>query len=144
MMESQFWNEKVTLSTMTSSSYSPWHHRLLVRRVIVLLLLAVVFAAAFIPLAGQLAGGKWHKLIHIGVFAAIGMLGQWALPRTPMHFNLGFAVLLAIAHETCEIVGHHHYLEINDVIIDSVGGMLGVCMMSLLQSGYRRFSHSGS
>ncbi|MZI92862.1 hypothetical protein F9817_06595 [Vibrio sp. CAIM 722] len=94
--------------------------------------LLVLFAGAYIPEVGKLAW-PWHFQLHFLAFMIVGGVISWTMSSIGWRWHTFIAVLIPLAHETCEIWGHSHGLETKDIAIDVVGSLAGVLLINLYQ-----------
>lgn len=95
------------------------------RGLVVGAMLAGLFIGAFIPAVGK-AAGPWHIELHFLAFALVGSVLTACLWRLHWYWHGIIIVVIPVIHEICEIWGHHHGLEVMDIIIDIGGGLTGV------------------
>jgi hypothetical protein len=91
---------------------------------LLVIVLSVLFIAAFIPAIGVKAA-PWHVEIHLLTYALVGALTYWTLARIKYYWLCLTVVFIPVMHEICEVWGHHHRLEVNDIIINLIGMLSG-------------------
>ncbi len=101
------------------------------RRVSLFCAIALTIAlllAGVMPSAGQVFGGDLHRRAHMTSFAALALTWRWALPRVPAWMVALGVVGFAFFHEAIEIFGHGHPYEMEDVLIDASGAVIGLIL----------------
>ncbi|MGO1298722.1 MAG: hypothetical protein ACTMIA_15665 [Vibrio sp.] len=88
-------------------------------------MLTGLFMGAFIPAVGK-AAGPWHIELHFLAFVIVGSVIAACLWQLHGMWHCLLITAIPIAHEVCEIWGHHHGLEHMDIVIDIGGGIVGV------------------
>lgn len=121
-----------SIMTMTQFFYSR-----LWRMSLYLLMLITLFTGAYVPKVGAVAW-RWHVEAHFLSFLIVGLMTSWALSQLRWFWQVLLVMVIPLAHETCEIWGHVHRLEVHDIYIDIAGGLCGVLLAHLLAYGYRR------
>lgn len=100
---------------------------------IFLSLLSALFVAAYVPPMSANMVGPWHFSMHFVAFAVLGGLTGWALSCLAGFWQTLLLVVIPCVHEICEITGHHHRLEYNDIMVDIVGGIIGLMLIKLVK-----------
>jgi len=101
------------------------------RRVSLFCAIALTIAlllAGVMPSAGQAFGGDLHRKAHLISFAALALAWRWALPRVPAWMVALGVIGFAFFHEAIEIFGHGHPYEMEDVLIDASGAVIGLML----------------
>jgi len=101
------------------------------RRVSLFCAIALTIAllvAGVMPSAGQAFGGDLHRKAHLISFAALALAWRWALPRVPTSIVALGVIGFAFFHEAIEILGHGHRYEMEDVLIDASGAVIGLIL----------------
>ncbi|MCE0492897.1 hypothetical protein [Vibrio salinus] len=97
-----------------------------------LIVIAILFSAAFVPAIGVKAA-PWHIEIHFLTYAIVGVITYWTLSELAFYLLYSIITMIPVAHEICEIWGHHHHLEIQDIIINLIGMGTGTFIAILTQ-----------
>jgi VanZ family protein len=84
--------------------------------------------ASFLPTVGQTFGGDHHLSAHLISFAILALAWTWALTRAHTSIVALFVIGFGFLQEGIEIFGHGHPFEINDVVIDALGAIIGVML----------------
>lgn len=95
-------------------------------------MLVILFIYAYIPLSAVVVG-PWHFELHFVAFAIVGGVTGWALSCITGFWQALIIIALPFIHEICEIRGHQHPLEVNDIMVDIVGGIVGLLVIRLLK-----------
>jgi VanZ family protein len=69
-----------------------------------------------------------HISAHLISFFVLALAWTWALARAPTSLVALFVIGFGFLQEAIEIFGHGHPFEINDVVIDTLGAIIGVMM----------------
>jgi VanZ family protein len=77
---------------------------------------------------GQTFGADHHRSAHLISFAILALAWTLALTRAPTLVVALFVIGFGFLQEGIEIFGHSHPFEINDVVIDSLGAIIGVIL----------------
>ncbi len=83
------------------------------------------------PSAGQAFAGAHHRTAHLVSFAILAFTWQGALTRVPAWILALSVAGFGFLHEGVEVYGHVHPYEINDALIDALGGIVGVGLAQL-------------
>jgi hypothetical protein len=94
-------------------------------------LTVVLFVVGGQPDAGRPFVGMYHWLAHLGAYALIGVAYGFAMPRLAWPLVGLLVAALGGIHEYYEITAHDHPLELGDIGINALGGMLGALAKSL-------------
>jgi VanZ family protein len=109
-----------------------------VRRLIFGLAVLVSLVVLFLPASGvPSAPPGVDKLVHLGVFALLGLTGRWAgVPPLPLVLALaGYAGLSEVVQGALPI---GRSPEVLDAVIDCVGVSLGIALHEVLTRRARR------
>ncbi len=89
------------------------------------IVISILFIAAFIPSIG-IKAAPWHVEVHLLTYATVSILAYWTLSGLKFYWLWSIIILVPIAHEVCEIWGHYHRLEVNDIITNLIGTGIGI------------------
>lgn len=110
----------------------------IVRLAILAVILAGLFIGAYIPEVG-VAAGPWHVELHLLAFFLVGGAICWSLSMLAWWWSLLLAVMVPVAHEVCEMWGHHHGLEVGDIYIDCIGSLAAVALFMIGRACWLRY-----
>ncbi len=104
-----------------------------IARITALLLTLGLFTVGNLPNAGQAFPGILHWVAHFCAYALIAFTFSLGWPHRPaVHLGLLVTVLGAL-HETTEIITHHHPFETEDVMVNTLGALLGIAVHRLFR-----------
>jgi hypothetical protein len=101
------------------------------RRVSLFCAIALTIAllvASVMPSAGQAFAGELHRRAHLISFAVLALAWRWAVPQVPASLVALGVIGFAFFHEAVEIFGHGHPYEMEDVLIDASGALIGLIL----------------
>lgn len=91
------------------------------------IIISILFIAAFIPSIG-IKAAPWHVEAHLLTYATVAILSYWTLSGLKFYWLWPIIILVPIVHEFCEIWGHHHHLEMNDIMLNLTGTGIGILL----------------
>jgi uncharacterized membrane protein (DUF2068 family) len=106
--------------------------QLITSRVLAYILVIILFTAGSVPAVGEAFPGNLHWIAHLCAYSLIAASIGLGWPTRSMLFVAAVAGLIGLIHEITEIATHHHMLEWPDVMINSLGGLIGVVLQRVL------------
>lgn len=100
-------------------------------RVTAFLLILLLFTVGSLPEAGAAFPGMVHWIAHAGMYALIAFCVGLGWRQWPSYMVVALVALTGVAHESSEIVTHHHALEIGDLVVNASGALVGTLMQRL-------------
>lgn len=78
-------------------------------------------------------GAEVSKLGHLVVFMCLGMFVGWHYKRFGIYFSVAIVVAFASATEALQVLVNGRSPSVNDLLLDSTGGLLGlvICIIPL-------------
>ncbi len=99
-------------------------------RATTVLLILGLFTLGSMPAAGQAFTGTMHWVAHLSTFALIAFVFGLGWQRMQEAHIAAIVASIGCIHELTEIFTHSHGLEINDVVINAIGALIGVTILS--------------
>jgi VanZ family protein len=99
----------------------------------------VYLGASVMPSAGRTFSGEWHWSAHVFAFVILAIAWRGALPRVPALVVTLAVIGFGFVQEAIEMVGHAHAFEWRDAIVDTMGVIIGMLLVSLLVSHANRW-----
>lgn len=97
-------------------------------RALAIALTVFLFVIGGFPAAGQAFPGVAHWVAHLTAYAVIAFAYGLGWRKQPVILIAGFVAALGAIHECSEIFTHNHTLEIADVLVNSIGAVIGVAL----------------
>ncbi|MDC0611818.1 hypothetical protein OAP63_13880 [Vibrio sp.] len=97
-------------------------------------LLITLFIGAFLPQVGQ-AAGPWHSQLHILAYAVVGFVTYWSFTNIKALWSGTIILSIPVLHEVLEIWGHHHQLEVHDILLNLIGVVCGSLIAYFILNG---------
>jgi hypothetical protein len=102
-----------------------------IARVIAFLLILLLFTVGSLPETGAAFPGVMHWIVHVGMYALIAFTVGLGWQKWPAYMVVALVAMTGVAHESSEIVTHHHALEIGDLAVNALGALVGTLMQRL-------------
>jgi VanZ family protein len=92
---------------------------------------ACLFTIGSIPAAGLAFPGIMHWVAHTTAYAMIAFATSLGWEKWPVMRITAVVVAIGAIHETSEIITHNHGLEIKDIMVNTIGALLGVAFQRI-------------
>jgi VanZ family protein len=99
-------------------------------RATTVLLILGLFTIGSMPAAGQVFHGTMHSVAHLSAYALIAFAFGLGWQRMQATHIAAIVATIGCIHELTEIITHSHGFEINDVVINAIGALIGVTILS--------------
>ena len=116
------------ISSMTHCLTKPTFYRLATT-----LLILGLFSIGSLPAAGQLFPGTLHWVAHLAAFALIALSFGLGWQKMPAAYIVLIVASIGFVHELTEIITHNHPFETQDAVIDAIGALIGVAILSMFR-----------
>jgi hypothetical protein len=96
------------------------------------LLILGLFSIGSLPAAGQVFHGTMHLMAHLAAFALIAFAFGLGWQRMQATYIVLIVASIGFVHELTEIITHSHPFETQDAVIDAIGALIGVAILSII------------
>ena len=83
--------------------------------------------------AGQLFPGTMHEVAHLSAFALISISCGLGWQKMQATYIVLIVASIGFVHELTEIITHNHPFETQDAVIDAIGALIGVAILSIIR-----------
>ncbi len=107
-------------------------------RAAAVLLTLCLFTIGSIPAAGLVFPGTLHWVAHLAAYALIAFAFGLGWSLRPAAYMVALVAAIGAMHEFTEIITHSHAFETEDVIVNTIGAIIGVAIQRAVQRAVTR------